>query len=86
MHLKPVVAVYDAKLNLFKAPYPATTKGEAIRDFGDHARDEKSKLNKHPEDFTLFHVADWDEDSGQYTNLTAPVALASALEFKNAQQ
>lgn len=84
--IKPVVAVYDAKLGVYQHPVPAPTKASAIREFAGACQDSNSKLNKHAEDFTLFHLADYDDEMGTYKNLTAPVALAQALEFKNAQQ
>lgn len=78
----PVFAVYDSKAKYFRNPFIMRTKGEAIRAFTDIANDEKSEINKHAEDFTLFHLGSFDEEKGIYENLTSPNSLGIAVEFK----
>lgn len=75
-------AVYDSKVGVYEQPFLMRTKGEAIRSWVDVVNDEKTKFNKHPEDFTLMELGEYDDEKGQFINLaTGPVAIGVALEF-----
>jgi hypothetical protein len=38
-------------------------------------------LNKHPEDFRLFQLGEYDDNSGFFDNLDEPVLLARSTDF-----
>jgi len=80
MKLK-VYAIYDIKVQLFQQPFYMQTNLQAIRGFADLVNDEKSSLNKHPEDYRLFELGDYDEESGTFKNTEQPVLLAEAMEY-----
>lgn len=80
---KPVFAVYDSKAGYFKTPFIMQTKGEAVRSWSDVANDKSTEIGKHPEDFTLFHIAGFDEESGKYENLLTPESCGLAVEYVN---
>lgn len=81
MKLK-VFTVYDSKIEAYMQPFYMQSKGQAIRAWSDTIQDEKTQFNKHPEDFTLFEIADYDEKSGKFENYLAPISLGTALELK----
>lgn len=76
-----VVAIYDSKAEAFLRPQMVRTRGEAIRILSDTVNKEDSLLHKHPGDFTLFEVAEFDERTGRYHPLDAFVNLGCAIEF-----
>lgn len=77
-----VFAVYDAKAENFGMPIYMHNKGEALRAFTDQANDGQSMISKHPEDFTLFHLGEFESSTGIHVPLTTPASLGLAIEFK----
>lgn len=75
-----VATVYDTKAETYFQPFFARTRAEALRSFKQAANQEGHTFNNFPGDFHLFIVAEWDEDTGGFTNLDAPASLGSALE------
>lgn len=77
-----VFAVYDKKVEAYLTPFIMKTKGEAIRSWVDVVNDKNTQFNKHPEDFSLCLLAEFDEVSGKYENrLPGPDHIATALEY-----
>lgn len=79
--LLKVFSVYDSKSETYGRPFCAKTKGEAIRDFTDVANNKDNNIGKYPTDFALFHLGDFDDNSGVVTPLSVPVSLGLAQEF-----
>lgn len=84
MKLK-VFAIYDSKAEAYMQPFMMQTRGQAIRSFSDLVNDGKSQLNKHPEDFTLFEIADFEDQKGIYTPLKTHASCGIAIEFVQLQ-
>lgn len=80
--IKPVVGVRDRQLSAFISQFVAPTLGVAVRSFRDAVNDPQSELFKHPEDFELFHLADFDDESGGFHNVVPAKSLAIASNFK----
>lgn len=75
-------AVYDSKVEAYMNPFPMRTRGEAVRSWIDVVNDEKTQFAKHPEDFILMELAEFDPDTGKFTNnANGPVSVGVALEF-----
>lgn len=79
--IKKVFTVYDAKAELYMEPFMFSNQGEAIRGFIDVCNDPKTVFYKHPEDYTLFYIADYDNSIGNYHALSAKVPLGTAIEY-----
>lgn len=77
-----VYSIFDSKVKAYMQPFMAQTNGQALRMFEDTVRDEKTVLNKHPEDYTLFGIATYDDLTGKYENLATPDSLGVAIEYK----
>lgn len=77
-----VFAVYDQKGEVYSNPWYRTTKGLALRDFEASVNDPNHPFCKNPEDFTMFELGDYDDSKGKFTNLSTPISLGLALEFK----
>lgn len=80
MKLK-IYSVYDAKLEAYMQPFFMQTRGQALRAFTDTCNDTNTQFSKHPEDFTLFELGEYDDESGLFTNLEAKISLGTALEL-----
>lgn len=76
-----VMAVYDSKAEMFNQPIFFKAKGEAIRAFSDEVNRDKSAMNAHPEDYTLFLIGEYDVESGLLTPLMTPTSMGLATEY-----
>lgn len=81
-----VASVFDTKVGVYFQPFFARSRAEAIRSFSDAVSQSDHVFGKHPEDFTLFCLAEWDEESGQFETLPAPSCLGTALELVAVEQ
>lgn len=77
-----VYAVQDIKADRFNAPFFIQTHLEAIRIFGDNCILKESLWCKHPEDFRLFHLGTFNDQTGNIYQEIRPVLLSSALDFQ----
>lgn len=75
-----VCAVRDAKTEVFSHPMFFVTKGVAIRSFFDEAARAGSDIAKHSEDFALFDLGVYDDNTGQFTGNEQPVMMCSAMD------
>lgn len=75
-----IYAVHDIKVNAYTAPFTNPTHGSALRAFSDHVNDPNSGANKHPEDFSLWHLGSFDDDSGEITP-AKPNRIGTAIEY-----
>lgn len=78
-----IFSVYDKKAVAYNLPVFYHQKGQAIRAFQDAVTDPQSPFNKHPEDFSIFHVGEWNDTTGVITPLPNPVPLEEALNLIN---
>ena len=77
-------SIFDSKLGKYFAPTFMPSRGIAIRQFSDQAMDENTPIGKHPADYTLFEVGQFDDDKGVLINHEANVSLGTALEYLEA--
>lgn len=75
-----LVNVFDLKAQAHLNIATLRTKGEAIRQFEEICKTSDSMFAKHPSDFVLKKVAEYDEVSGIVTPVEHEV-LATASEF-----
>lgn len=75
-------SVYDSKAESYMMPFTAQSRGSAVRSFTEASNDPQSPCCKHPSDYTLFAVGEFDELTGVLTPYKANVSLGCAIEFK----
>ena len=65
---RAVCAVYDSAVEAYGQPMFVTAVGAALRSFIDEVnrRADDNALYLHPEDYTLFYIADFDDVSGEF--------------------
>ncbi|WNK14426.1 MAG: nonstructural protein [Microvirus sp.] len=79
MHL--VMAVRDSASECYMRPFVTTSKGLAMRSFGDEVVRPESDFHKHPHDFILFHLGAYDDVTGMLEALAAPEQVARAIDY-----
>lgn len=79
MAKKLVVAIHDRQINAFNNPFYVASRGHANRMFGDEVNraDEHNQMYKHPEDFALFELGTFDEQTGIFENHNERISLAT---------
>lgn len=73
------VSIYDRKAKIYSQPVLVPHVAAAVRSFGDAVNTSGSEYNKHPEDYIIFHVGAFDDNTGVFTKLDQHVELANAL-------
>jgi hypothetical protein len=59
-----VYSIYDEKVKTFANPFYKPTNPSAIRDFTDLAKDQNTTIGRHPEDYTLYQIGEYDDQTG----------------------
>lgn len=80
MIIQRMYTIRDNKAECYLSPFFFQRDGEAIRAFDDVVNKSGSQINAHPEDFSLFKVGEFDQDTGSVTPI-APISLGCALDF-----
>jgi hypothetical protein len=75
-----IYTIYDSKEAIYYQPHFFLNDDVALRTFGDMANDEQSKISKHPEDYTLWHLGSYEDSSATLTPLKSKKCLAHANE------
>lgn len=74
-----IYGVMDLKARSFVGPlFIKRHSAAAIRDFADVALDEKTQVNKHPEDYALYSVATVEENDDAAPQLDFRMILTAA--------
>lgn len=80
MKLK-VYSIRDAKAEAFNPPFYKHTHGEAERDFHQLAKKSDSMVAQYPEDYDLWYLGDFDDQSGKVTPLETPQHIIKAVQL-----
>lgn len=75
-----VFAVLDMKMKCFMQPFTSMNGGVASRMFQDSITGD-SVIGKHPEDFALYELGEFDEQTGFLQSHVTPVSLGLAVQF-----
>lgn len=77
-----VYGIFDDKAAAYSNPFFMIHHGQALRAFGDVVQDPNSSIHRHPSDFHLYYIGDFDNESGQFTSFE-PQFLGHAVDFLN---
>lgn len=61
-----IFAIKDRAIAAFMQPFFAPSIGGALRAFQDAMNDGSTPMNKHPDDYDLWHLGEWDDQSGEF--------------------
>lgn len=74
-----VYAVFDVASGVYDRPFVAHGDPAAHRSFGDVAVSADHPIGKHPQDFTLFRIGTYDDNSG-HIDPEPPAKVVTGLE------
>jgi len=82
--IKQVCAVRDRAADAFGQPMFVPNKGIAIRSFIDEINraEQTNQLYMHPEDFDLYALGEYDDNTGEIKSLTRPLQIAIGKDVK----
>lgn len=78
MQIQHVFTVYDQAAGAYLQPFTFPTHGEAIRAFISAAMDPTHKFNRHGEDFSIFFLGTFDDNTAKFQLIEAPELLGRA--------
>jgi len=77
--------VYDSKAELYMPPFYNQSTGQAVRAFDDTCNQKDHPFWKHPEDYTLFEIGSYDDNTCTIKTINKQ-SLGTALEYKHLAQ
>lgn len=77
-----VAAVYDLKSESYLQPIFVPNKATAERAFSNSVNGRESDISQNPEDFIMYHIGEYDDESGLLTPLQPPAHIADAIKLK----
>ncbi|AZL83006.1 nonstructural protein [Apis mellifera associated microvirus 22] len=82
MRLK-MFSIRDSKTEVFNNPFFQKTHGEAERSFKQLSEDPKSTVSQFPEDYDLYFLGEYDDNTGKMDTLDTPQHVTKAVNLKN---
>lgn len=77
-------SIYDTKAEFFSPPFFMVSNGEAVRAFKDLANDTNTSIGRHPSDFRLMCLGEFDNLSGSFNDSSEKMAsLGYASDYVN---
>lgn len=81
MKLK-IFSIRDSAMDAYARPFFVPSVAMAARGFRDEANRAEGEICKHPEDYELFELGEFDEDTGRFTNLDVPRSVVRGVDCK----
>lgn len=76
-------AIRDRALGAFMRPWVAQTIGQAVRMFQDECDNTQGEINKHPDDYDLYHIGLFEDQTGKLqTTDQQPKLVATGAHYK----
>lgn len=80
--IQKMYAIRDSKAETYFNPFYSGTQGEAERQFAAVTNDPKSTICQFPDDFDLFHIGEYDTNTGKLNALDTPSHIIKANALK----
>lgn len=77
-----IYSVFDSKAAAFLPPFFVHNDAIAQRAFSEGANDPTHPFFKHPADYTLFRIGDFNDTTGQVVALDVNVNLGHSAQYK----
>lgn len=82
-----VFSIYDTAATVFAQPFFAPSEAVAVRSFKDLVNGSDNKVAQHPEDYVLFHLGMYDDNTGGLeARGGGPRQVLRGLDIKRVQQ
>lgn len=80
-----IYAIYDTATGAYMRPFFVQADAQAVRAFSDLAVAADHEVGKHPEDYSLFRIGQFDDKKGKIIG-ESPECIATALECVSASR
>ena len=77
--IKQVYAFQDVKVSVFLPPMVLLNDNEARRLLSEVVNDKQTPMGRHPEDFRLVRIGEYDDNSGRRPPLASPEFVSDAV-------
>lgn len=79
-----IIAVRDRQANIYGQPQAVPNIGAAVRGFGDEINraDKQNTMFMHPEDFDLYHLGSYDDNTGRIEQFDQPKQIAVGANYR----
>lgn len=87
--INQMYVVYDSKAQIYNKPFYFINHQVAIRAARELLGDPNTEITKHPRDFTMFHIGEYDDETAHVkpSKIMEPIVrfheLAAQLEIQN---
>ena len=75
-----IYAIYDSKAQVYNKPFHQVNQAVAMRTATDLANDSNSEIAKNPEDYTMFYLGNYDDQTAQF-DLCEPKSVCKFHEL-----
>jgi len=79
--MRIICAIKDGAVDAYETTFEVRAQGEALRMFLDEVQNPQSRIHRHPEDFELYKIGMFDEQSGELQGMK-PERIARAIDLK----
>lgn len=79
--IQKLYSVRDSKAGIFHPPFPQKTHGEAERTFASTVRNKDTSLHAYPDDYDLYYLGEFDDNSGKMDLLDSPQHVVKAVQL-----
>lgn len=79
--IQKIFSVYDKAAQAYLPPFFMPARGQAIRAFSDMVNSSDNQFGKHPEDYQLHELGEFNDDSGLITQKENPEPIGTGLDF-----
>jgi hypothetical protein len=76
-----IYAMYDEKAEAYHRPFIFKTDGQAVRAFSDGVKDQQSNLAKHYQDYSLYCIGIFNEETAEIDSFNPVKLICRASEF-----
>ena len=76
-----ICTIHDSKVGAYMRPMTFTALGQAERTFRDIVNDLEHEIGKHPEDYTLFMVGEFNDQTGNIEAIE-PLSIGNGINYK----
>lgn len=80
---KLIFSIYDVKGKFYSTPFYVINKPTAVRTFTDAVHDEQTLICKHPEDYSLYYLGEFEDEFCTFNLENAPELVHTALQLVN---
>lgn len=78
-----IFTIYDSKVDSYLQPFFMRTVGEVERSLSSLVSDPEHNFCKYAEDFTLFELGTFDENTAEINLLNTPHSVSLLVQYKN---